>query len=212
MSHEQGVTEANLEDVARAWFESRGYNIAFGPACERRDYDQVVLIDRLRTALESINPNIPADVMIVCMSRRICVEMYNAIVKLRPDWHSDDDDKGVIKIVMSGSPSDRSEWQPHIRKHSRREVLSKRFKDPDDPMKLVMVRGVWLTGFDFAQELIAAVRRSVTIDWTVRENARAQIRVIVKRILRKYGYPPDKQEKATQTVLEQAEVLCAEWV
>ncbi|MEA1867942.1 MAG: DUF3387 domain-containing protein, partial [Thermodesulfobacteriota bacterium] len=62
-----------------------------------------------------------------------------------------------------------------------------------------------------AQELVTAVRRSVTIDWTVRENARAQIRVIVKRILRKYGYPPDKQEKATQTVLEQAEVLCKEW-
>ena len=63
-----------------------------------------------------------------------------------------------------------------------------------------------------AHELVAAVRRSVTIDWTMRENARAQIRVIVKRILRKYGYPPDKQEKATQTVLEQAEVLCQEWV
>ena len=63
-----------------------------------------------------------------------------------------------------------------------------------------------------AHELVEAVRRSVTIDWTVRENARAQIRVIVKRILRKYGYPPDKQEKATQTVLEQAEVLCREWL
>jgi type I restriction enzyme R subunit len=63
-----------------------------------------------------------------------------------------------------------------------------------------------------AHELVEAVRRSVSIDWTVRENARAQIRVIVKRILRKYGYPPDKQEKATQTVLEQAEVLCREWV
>ena len=63
-----------------------------------------------------------------------------------------------------------------------------------------------------AQEIVSAVRRSVTIDWTVRENARAQIRVMVKRILRKYGYPPDKQEKATQTVLEQAEVLCKEWV
>jgi len=63
-----------------------------------------------------------------------------------------------------------------------------------------------------AHELVAAVRRSVTIDWTMRESARAQIRVIVKRILRKYGYPPDKQEKATQTVLEQAEVLCSEWV
>ena len=63
-----------------------------------------------------------------------------------------------------------------------------------------------------AHELVEAVRRSVTIDWTVRENTRAQIRVIVKRILRKYGYPPDKQEKATQTVLEQAKVLCKEWV
>jgi type I restriction enzyme R subunit len=62
-----------------------------------------------------------------------------------------------------------------------------------------------------AQELVTAVKRSVTIDWTVRENARAQIRVIVKRILRRYGYPPDKQEKATQTVMEQAEVLCREW-
>lgn len=62
-----------------------------------------------------------------------------------------------------------------------------------------------------ARELLDAVRRSVTIDWTVRENARAAIRVIVKRILRKYGYPPNKQEKATQTVFEQAELLCKDW-
>ena len=62
-----------------------------------------------------------------------------------------------------------------------------------------------------AQELVLRVRQSVTIDWTLRENARAQIRVLVRRILRKYGYPPDKQEKATQTVLEQAELLGAEW-
>lgn len=61
-----------------------------------------------------------------------------------------------------------------------------------------------------AQELVAHVRRSVTIDWTLREAAQAQIRVIVRRILRKYGYPPDKQEKATQTVLEQAKLICAE--
>jgi len=58
---------------------------------------------------------------------------------------------------------------------------------------------------------VAAVRKNVTIDWTVRDNVRAQLRVIVKRILRKYGYPPDKQEKATRTVLEQAEVLCEDW-
>jgi len=61
-----------------------------------------------------------------------------------------------------------------------------------------------------AREVADAVRKNVTIDWTLRENVRAQLRVIVKRILRKHGYPPDKQEKATQTVLEQAEVLCGE--
>ena len=86
--------------------------------------------------------------MVVCMSRRICVDMYNAIAKLRPDWHNDDDDKGVLKIVMSGSASDHADWQPHIRNKPRREALAKRFKDPDDPMKVVIVRDMWLTGFD----------------------------------------------------------------
>ena len=86
--------------------------------------------------------------MVVCMSRRICVDMYNAIVKLRPDWHSEDDDKGVLKIVMSGSASDLAEWQPHIRSKPRREALAKRFKDPSDPMKVAIVRDMWLTGFD----------------------------------------------------------------
>jgi type I restriction enzyme R subunit len=62
-----------------------------------------------------------------------------------------------------------------------------------------------------ARELVETVRRNVTIDWTLRENVRAQLRVLVKRILRKYGYPPDKQEKATQTVLEQAALLSEEW-
>ena len=86
--------------------------------------------------------------MIVCMSRRICVDMYNAIVKLHPDWHDDDDNKGRLKIVMSGSASDRTEWQSHIRSKPRREALAKRFKDPIDPMKVVIVRDMWLTGFD----------------------------------------------------------------
>ena len=86
--------------------------------------------------------------MIVCMSRRICVDLYNALVKLRPDWHNEDDEKGAIKIVMTGSASDILEWQPHIRNKPRREFLAKRFKDPNDPLKLVIVRDMWLTGFD----------------------------------------------------------------
>jgi type I restriction enzyme R subunit len=86
--------------------------------------------------------------MIVCMSREICVGMYNAITRLRPEWHKSDDDKGAIKIVMTGSASDPLEWQVHIRNKQRREEIAKRFKDPDDPLKIVIVRDMWLTGFD----------------------------------------------------------------
>jgi len=86
--------------------------------------------------------------MVVCMSRRICVELYKALVALRPAWHSDDDDKGAIKVVMTGSASDPSDWQQHIRTKKRREALAKRFKRPDDELKVVLVRDMWLTGFD----------------------------------------------------------------
>jgi len=86
--------------------------------------------------------------MVVCMSRRICVELYKEIVRLRPEWHQEDDDKGVIKVVMTGSASDPPEWQPHIRNKDRREFLAKRFRDPKDPFKIVIVRDMWLTGFD----------------------------------------------------------------
>src|SRR6266571_312821 len=86
--------------------------------------------------------------MIVCMSRRICVELYNAIIHLRPEWHSDNDDKGAIKVVMTGSAADGPGWQQHIRNKLRREALAKRLKDPDDSLKLVIVRDMWLTGFD----------------------------------------------------------------
>lgn len=86
--------------------------------------------------------------MIVCMSRRICVDLYNAIIKLRPEWHSVDDKQGVIKIVMTGSASDNADWQIHIRNKERREKLANRFKDPKDHFKVVIVRDMWLTGFD----------------------------------------------------------------
>jgi len=86
--------------------------------------------------------------MIVCMSRRICVAMYDAIVDLRPDWHSDDDTKGKIKVVMTGSASDPPGWQQHVRNKAGRDLLARRFKDPDDELQLVIVRDMWLTGFD----------------------------------------------------------------
>ncbi len=86
--------------------------------------------------------------MIVCMSRRICVELYNEIIKIKPDWHSDDDDKGVIKVIMTGSSSDQLQMQPHIRNKPRRKAIGDRLKNPEDPLKLVIVRDMWLTGFD----------------------------------------------------------------
>lgn len=86
--------------------------------------------------------------MVVCMSRRICVALYNHIIALRPDWHSADDAEGTIKVVMTGSAADPEGWQPHIGTKTRRDLLAKRAKDPKDALKLVIVRDMWLTGFD----------------------------------------------------------------
>ena len=86
--------------------------------------------------------------MIVTMSRRIAVELYTKIVELRPDWHSDDPTKGTIKVVMTGSAADPANFQPHIYSKDTRRELQSRAKDPDDPLELVIVRDMWLTGFD----------------------------------------------------------------
>ena len=86
--------------------------------------------------------------MIVCMSRRICVDLFNELVSLRPEWGREDDSKGKIKVVMTGAAADPPDWQRHIRNKARREALAKRFRDPDDPLQIVLVRDMWLTGFD----------------------------------------------------------------
>src|SRR5262249_33791800 len=102
------------------------------------------LIDHFEQRLEVMD----GKAMVVCMSRRICVDLYSEIVQLRPEWHDEDDSRGAIKVVMTGSASDRLEWQQHIRSKARREGLAQRFKDPRDPLKIVIVRDMWLTGFD----------------------------------------------------------------
>lgn len=86
--------------------------------------------------------------MVVAMSRRICIELHDAICKIRPEWYHDDDDKGAIKVVMTGNASEGPEISKHARSKSRRDDLAKRFKDPTDPLKMVIVRDMWLTGFD----------------------------------------------------------------
>ena len=379
------------------------------------------IVEHYETRLDAMD----GKAMVVCMSRRICVDLHNELVRLRPDWRHADDDQGAIKVVMTGSAADPPEWQPHIRNKPRRAALANRFRDPDDPLRVVLVRDMWLTGFDapslhtmyvdkpmrghglmqaiarvnrvfrdkpgglvvdylglahelkkalskpapgesrleedldhavrqiisravtpqgvldifaaagldkpdisvlseeflaevrglpqrnlavealrrllqgevnrrrvrnvvqarsfsemlaqsilryqnraieaaqvieeliglaqeireadargeqlglseeelafydaletndsavkvlgdetlraIACELVETVRNNVTIDWTMRENVRAKLRTMVRRILRRHGYPPDKQEKATKTVLEQAEALSAAW-
>ncbi|MYC35465.1 MAG: type I restriction endonuclease subunit R [Chloroflexi bacterium] len=102
------------------------------------------IVDHFEQRLEVLE----GKAMVVCMSRRICVDLYNELARLRPEWHDDDDAKGNIKVVMTGSASDPPEWQKHVRNKARREALGNRFRDPDDPFRIVLVRDMWLTGFD----------------------------------------------------------------
>lgn len=97
---------------------------------------------------ETRNETIEGKAMIVAMSRSICAQLYNEIVKLRPDWHDDDPEKGAIKVIMTGSAADSSLLTPHIYNKKTKKRLEKRFKNPADPLKLVIVRDMWLTGFD----------------------------------------------------------------
>ena len=102
------------------------------------------LVDHFEARLEEMD----GKAMVVCMSRRICVELCRELVKLRPDWHHDDDTHGQIKVVMTGSATDPQEWQQHIRNKNRRDALGNRFRDPNDQFRVVLVRDMWLTGFD----------------------------------------------------------------
>jgi type I restriction enzyme R subunit len=102
------------------------------------------IVDHFEKRLEAMN----GKAMVVCMSRRICVELYREIVKLRPGWAAEDDKEGALKVVMTGSASDPTDWQTHIRNKPRREDLANRFRSSTDPLRMVLVRDMWLTGFD----------------------------------------------------------------
>ncbi len=97
---------------------------------------------------ESRVASMPGKAMIVCMSREICVDMYDAITAIRPEWHDTDTNKGAIKIVMTGSASDKAKLQPHIHNKDTKKLFEKRFKDVNDSLQIVIVRDMWLTGFD----------------------------------------------------------------
>lgn len=120
----------------------------------------------------------PGKAMVVCMSRRICVKLHDAIVKLRPDWYSKDDAEGVVKIVMTGSASDPLEWQEHIGNKKRRDDLAVRARKPEDMLKIVIVRDMWLTGFD------APCMHTMYIDKPMRGHGLMQAIARVNRVFR----------------------------
>ena len=116
--------------------------------------------------------------MVVCMSRRICIDLYAALLRLRPEWEDAEDERGNLKVVMTGAASDPVEWQQHIRNKPRREALAKRFRDPSDPLRMVLVRDMWLTGFD------APSLHTMYVDKPMRGHALMQAIARVNRVFR----------------------------
>ena len=136
----EGEEEATKEGLKRKWAQLE----AMVGAPERLSLLAKDLVAHFEKRLETLE----GKAMVVCMSRRICVDLFNEINKLRPSWVDADDLKGSLKVVMTGSASNGPEWQPHIRNKARREALATRFRNEKDPFKLVIVRDMWLTGFD----------------------------------------------------------------
>jgi len=138
------VTEG-MEDSEKASIGGKWSTLeALAGASDRLDRLAALIVDHFEKRQEAIR----GKGMIVCMSRRICVELYDRIAKLRPDWHSSSDDKGKLKVVMTGSASDPSSFQPHVRTKPGMDMIARRFRDPKDEFELVIVRDMWLTGFD----------------------------------------------------------------
>ncbi|MCY3852954.1 MAG: type I restriction endonuclease subunit R [Gammaproteobacteria bacterium] len=132
------------------------------------------IVDHFERRLEAME----GKAMIVCMSRRICVDLYQELSKIRPNWCHSDDDKGRLKIIMTGSASDGPDWQEHIRSKSRREKLAARFRNPEDPFQIVLVRDMWLTGFD------APSLHTMYIDKPMRGHGLMQAIARVNRVFR----------------------------
>jgi type I restriction enzyme R subunit len=162
--YESRLAKLNLPEEMKPRVDSDFEEATEGEEIERRErlrtkwaaMEAIVGTEsRLRTVAEDLVKHfeerleaMDGKAMIVCMSRRICVDLYAQIIKLRPTWHSENDEVGVLKIVMTGSATDGPEWQQHIRDKRRREALGKRFKNAKEPFKIVIVRDMWLTGFD----------------------------------------------------------------
>jgi len=150
---EQGITEAETLLSAAAEADSEGRKV---PSDIEVPLEELVgAQERLKLVAREIVEHfekrrevIEGKAMAVCMSRRICIDLYDEIVALRPDWHAHEDDAGFVKVVMTGSSSEGDRIAFHARTKGRREVLARRYKNPEDSFRLVIVCDMWLTGFD----------------------------------------------------------------
>jgi len=221
------ITEAEEEQTRKQRMKTKWASLEAMVGSEKRI--ALVAADLLEH-FEQRQEAMAGKALVVCMSRRICVDMYDAIVKLRPDWHSDDDAMGKVKIVMSGSASDDLSWQRHVRTKKGREAIAKRFKSPGDELEIVIVRDMWLTGFDCPSmhtmyvdkpmgghnlmQAIARVNRvfrdkpgGLVVDYLGIADA-------LKRALANYtasggkGQATIDQEQAVAVMLEKYEVVC----
>jgi type I restriction enzyme R subunit len=136
----EGEEEATKEGLKRKWAQLE----AMVGTPRRLRLLAKDIVDHFENRLEILD----GKAMVVCMSRRICVDLYNEVRKIRPEWTDSEDAKGSLKVVMTGSAHDPPEWQGHIRNKQHREALATRFRDPKDPFRMVIVRDMWLTGFD----------------------------------------------------------------
>ncbi len=162
--YESRIAKIELDDTERPWIDPDFEEVTEGEEIERKEKlktkwaQQEALVGsekRLKLIARDLVKHLdarlnvmPGKFMVVCMSRRICVDLYREITSLHPEWHHDSDDQGEIKVIMTGSASDPLDWQQHIRNKSKREALGLRFRNPDDEFKIVLVRDMWLTGFD----------------------------------------------------------------
>jgi type I restriction enzyme R subunit len=170
----EDLTEGIDDDVREATAKRWGKVEALVGADKRLDAVVTDILDHFGKRQAAID----GKGMIVCMSRRIAVAVYDRIVAARPDWHDEGDDGGVIKLVMTGAATDPVEFRPHVRSKSRQETLRKRYRKADDPLKLVIVCDMWLTGFD------APVMHTLYIDKPMKGHGLMQAIARVNRVFR----------------------------
>ena len=164
--------EASLQEKQKAKWSTVERLVG---AEKRLDLIAQDLVDHLEARIEGMGGG---KAMAVCMSRQICVDLYKHIIALRPDWHSDDLDKGAIKIVMTGNAADPPDFQRHMTSKSDRDTIANRARNPDDPLKLVLVRDMWLTGFD------APCMHTMYVDKPMRGHGLMQAIARVNRVFR----------------------------